>query len=309
MTSNAPYLLYVDDEVANLHAFQLAFEDHFSILTANSADEAMEKLSCGQVAVLLTDERMPNGTGSQLCVRARSAYPNVARMIVTAYSDITAVLDAVNQGHVSRYFLKPWREDEMVDAIKTALDLHKLTSATQDLQVRLMQREQQATAAVLLRKVLHELGNPAAALRSNLGYLSDAMGDLPSLIRSDKQSAVEATADLAQVVREAVGAVDDMVQRIEILRAGDVRPAASSRSQLDEAVAVAAALVRNSVSQRAQLDVDIKDRLTVAVERSRLTQIATNLLTNACEARRFLKGHRSATGSASAARRSTPVLS
>ena len=71
-------------------------------------------------------------------------------MILTAYSDIGSVVEAINGGQVSRYFIKPWREEELADAIRAGIDAFQLVAVTRDLQIRLLQQEQQSTTTYLL---------------------------------------------------------------------------------------------------------------------------------------------------------------
>src|SRR5689334_24482036 len=96
-------VLFVDDEPQNLVVFRYAMEDHFTVLTAQSGAEALQLLQRHQIAVLLADQRMPAMSGVELCARARELQPDAVRIIITAYADIHAAIDAINQGQVSRY--------------------------------------------------------------------------------------------------------------------------------------------------------------------------------------------------------------
>ncbi len=115
MTTSSPRtaVLYVDDEPSNLKVFQVGFQQRFEVHTARSGEEALQLLAAspGRFGVLLTDQRMPGMTGAELLERAQVAAPEVQRMIVTAYSDMDAVFDAVNRGQVHRYFVKPWNRE------------------------------------------------------------------------------------------------------------------------------------------------------------------------------------------------------
>ena len=101
-------VLYVDDEPGNLLPFTLQFRDEFEIMTAANGHEAMEVLAAAPVAVLLTDHRMPEITGVDLCEQVRDRWPHVLRILVTAYSDQQVAIDAINRGGVLRYITKPW---------------------------------------------------------------------------------------------------------------------------------------------------------------------------------------------------------
>ena len=94
-------VLYVDDERANLLVFRHNFSDQFTVLTADNGKEALEILRRENVAVLLTDQRMPSMTGVELAEKVQAAHPEVVRMIVTAYADVHAAIEAINRGQVS----------------------------------------------------------------------------------------------------------------------------------------------------------------------------------------------------------------
>ena len=114
----------MDDEEDALSAFALALEDTFSILTANSAAGGLKILQDrkDQIGVLMTDQRMPVETGVELLEKARAVSPATIRMLVTAYADMTAAIDAVNTGAIYKYITKPWDITELTITLKRALD-------------------------------------------------------------------------------------------------------------------------------------------------------------------------------------------
>ena len=114
-------VLFVDDEAPVRMTFRYALEGRFTLLTAASGDEALDILDKEHVAVLLADQRMPGMTGAELCARARINRPELVTMIVTAYMDIQAAIDAINNGQISAYIPKPWTEEQLVDAIESAI--------------------------------------------------------------------------------------------------------------------------------------------------------------------------------------------
>src|SRR5688572_20246096 len=96
-------ILYVDDDRSTLVVFEAAFGDELEVLTAASGAEALELLARHRdVALLLTDQRMPGMTGTQLAETVHREYPDVVRFLITAYSDLAAAVDAINLGQVHR---------------------------------------------------------------------------------------------------------------------------------------------------------------------------------------------------------------
>jgi len=115
-------VLYVDDELNNLEAFNAAFRREFEIFTAVSAAEASRILEDQAIHILICDQRMPQTTGTQLLIDAVKKYPEQVRILLTAYSDIEALIEAVNYGLIFKYLKKPWDEDELRESILKAYE-------------------------------------------------------------------------------------------------------------------------------------------------------------------------------------------
>jgi len=123
----SPYhILYVDDEEKALHYFKEIFGDEYTIHIANNAMDGYRILQQygPQIGLLLTDQRMPGPSGIELMEHARKLNPNLVRILVTAYTDYQAAVDAVNSGRCFRYLHKPWDPDELSVIIKHALDYY-----------------------------------------------------------------------------------------------------------------------------------------------------------------------------------------
>ena len=93
-------VLYVDDEINNLNSFKAAFRRDFNILIATSGREGLELLKHNVVHVIITDQRMPEMTGVDFLIEVLKDYSDPVRILLTGYTDITAVIDAVNKGHI-----------------------------------------------------------------------------------------------------------------------------------------------------------------------------------------------------------------
>lgn len=119
-------ILYVDDEVHNLNAFKAAFRRDFNILVASSASEALVILKSNPIHIIVTDQRMPVMTGIEFLESIIEEYPDPMRMLLTGYSDINAVIDAINKGQVYLYATKPWQEEELRNHILKAFEVYTL---------------------------------------------------------------------------------------------------------------------------------------------------------------------------------------
>ena len=118
-------VLYVDDEENNLVAFKATFRRNFKVFTALSAVDAKNILAENEIHVLITDQRMPVTTGSELLAQAVLDYPDQIRILLTGYSDIDALKDAINLGQIYCYLQKPWNEDELRDTINKAYAIYR----------------------------------------------------------------------------------------------------------------------------------------------------------------------------------------
>jgi DNA-binding NtrC family response regulator len=115
-------ILYVDDEVNNLEAFKAAFRRDFRVLLASSAEEARQIMAQHEIAVLVTDQRMPSEKGTQLLRKAVETYPDQIRILVTAYSDMEAIISAINEGYIFKYHKKPWDEEALRNSLNEACE-------------------------------------------------------------------------------------------------------------------------------------------------------------------------------------------
>src|SRR5712691_5326295 len=117
-------VLYVDDEEKSLKYFTRAFEDQFRIFTAPSAQEGLKVLEAhlDDIALLMTDQRMPGEKGVWLLEKARQLRPRTIRILATAYSDMDAAIAAVNTGAIYKYVTKPWDPPQLENTLKRGLE-------------------------------------------------------------------------------------------------------------------------------------------------------------------------------------------
>ncbi len=127
MSTKKGRVLYVDDEEINLINFRETLCDEFEIFTAASGPEALALLEReGEMALVVSDQRMPGMSGIELLVKVRDAYPNTIRMIISAYTEVHELIEAINQAEVYRYFVKPWKEDSLRLTIGNAVGTYAL---------------------------------------------------------------------------------------------------------------------------------------------------------------------------------------
>ena len=114
-------VLYVDDEENNLNSFRAALRRHYNIYTALSGEEGMSIVEDNDIHVIVTDQRMPNMTGVQFLQHLPGDLDNI-RIILTGFSDMESIIEAINTGKVYRYITKPWDKDELKITIDNAIE-------------------------------------------------------------------------------------------------------------------------------------------------------------------------------------------
>ncbi|MDH3326576.1 MAG: response regulator [Gammaproteobacteria bacterium] len=125
---NRNAILFVDDEDKALKYFNRAFTTEFKIITANSVDQAIDILATqhSEIAILVTDQRMPEKTGVELLKHTREFYPEIIRILTTAYSNLESAIDAVNSGEIFRYITKPWDIRNLRGELISALSYYEI---------------------------------------------------------------------------------------------------------------------------------------------------------------------------------------
>lgn len=106
-------LLIVDDEPANLRLLERLFAREFQCLTASSGAEAIRLLEQHNIAILISDQRMPMMTGIELFKQTAPLRPHMVRILLTGYTDVEALVEALNSGLVYTYITKPWNNDDL----------------------------------------------------------------------------------------------------------------------------------------------------------------------------------------------------
>jgi two-component system, NtrC family, response regulator AtoC len=132
-------ILVVDDEKDNVDAFRFSFRKQFDVRCATSGAEALEELKTLDAAVIISDQRMPNLTGIELLKQAAALRPDAVGIIVTAFSDVDVLIEAVNLRQVYRYITKPWDSREMRAVLLQAVERYYLGRENRRLQEQLRQ--------------------------------------------------------------------------------------------------------------------------------------------------------------------------
>jgi len=118
-----PVLLLVDDEQRILRSISMVFKNNYHIYTAESAAEALQLMKRNKVHVILSDQRMPGMTGSELLKEVKANYPDTIRLLLTGYSELNAIINSINEGEVFRFISKPWSKNKLIDTVEKAAQI------------------------------------------------------------------------------------------------------------------------------------------------------------------------------------------
>ncbi len=192
-------ILIVDDEKSNLDILRRLFRRKYQVLSAESGEDALDILAEHEVALILSDQRMPGITGAVLLERAMQTHPDAIRMILSGFTDTEDLIESINSGQVYRYVVKPWDSNDLQQTVDRSIETYELTienrrllselqilnasleqkiqertvelqTAYDDLkqtQAMLVQTEKMATIGTMAGGIAHEINSPLAAILSN----------------------------------------------------------------------------------------------------------------------------------------------
>lgn len=136
-------VLYVDDEENNLNSFKATFRRTYNVFTAISAAEGRLILENNDIQIIITDQRMPIMTGVEFLSSILTTFPEPIRILLTGYTDIEAVIDAINKGQVYQYITKPWDENQLKVLIDNAFEIYYLRKSNKELMANLKRVNEQ----------------------------------------------------------------------------------------------------------------------------------------------------------------------
>ncbi|MCX4029477.1 diguanylate cyclase [Endozoicomonas sp. SM1973] len=205
-------ILIVDDEIDNLEALESALNQEYNVTKAQDGEEALNLIESSngseQFDLIISDQRMPKLSGVDFLSKTIAMCPLTVRMILTAYADANAIIDAVNKGHVYKFILKPYDREDMIITVRRALEafelekenmelFHQLKKTNTELELKVEERTKELQRALEKQERLNEKilaqTKELQAVNEQLSYLAttDALTGLPNrrhfLELSDKE--------------------------------------------------------------------------------------------------------------------------
>ncbi|NEP10627.1 MAG: response regulator [Symploca sp. SIO2C1] len=142
-----PKILVVDDEPDNLDLLYRTFRRNFQVLRAESGAEALSVLATeGEVAVIISDQRMPQMKGTEFLSQTVPQFPDTVRIILTGFTDVEDLVEAINSGQVYKYITKPWDAKHLIELVQTAVETYEvLKQRTEEIHLANVQKALLAT--------------------------------------------------------------------------------------------------------------------------------------------------------------------
>ncbi len=259
-------VLYIDDEINNLLAFQASFRRRYTIFTASSGAEGMNVLNQEKdIQVIIADQRMPNSTGVEFFQVVRKAFPHPIRILLTGYTDVESIIDAINKGEIFRYVKKPWNEVELQTAIQNAFELY-----TTRQQLKRKVTELQKTNDELNRFVYstsHDLRSPLASIMGilNLSKMENSIVDPNNYLG---------------MIETCVNKMDVFIQKIieyyKSIRVDDEKSEIDFTKLLNDSVTIC-----KMQKPEVQFNLKIEQPVKLVSDEFRISIIIDNLISNA----------------------------
>ncbi len=176
MASEKPTVLYVDDVPMNLKLFEATFRNDFDLILTEYPKEVLNILKEKDVQVLVSDQRMPEMTGTELLSIVAEEYPNIRRYLLTAFTDTETVIEAVNRGRIHGYIKKPIQAEEIRQSIRGSMEVYHLTKKNQQILEELERvneelRNMDGLKSEIINSISNEISTPLNRIMGTLHLL------------------------------------------------------------------------------------------------------------------------------------------
>lgn len=258
-------ILYIDDEVNNLNAFKASFRRQYEIYTASEILAARKILQDIRIHVIMADQRMPGTTGVEFFNSIKEIHPDPIRILLTGYTDVEALVDAINKGQIYRYIRKPWDEYEIQTAISNAYELY---SARKEIHEKVIELEKaNDELSRFIYSASHDLRSPLMSILGiiNLSKLDQSVSD-PN--------------DYMKMIETSIIRLDGFIQKI-------IEYYKNSRLELDQEKIQFQQLIQECIdtcrhqSPAIHFEMDVHQDVDFIGDAFRISIILNNLVSNA----------------------------
>lgn len=174
-------ILCVDDEIDNTEALERLFRKKFTVLKANSGKEALSILDQNRdiISVIITDQRMPEMTGVEFLAQTIEKCPDTIRILLTGYTDVESIIEAVNKGEIYRYLTKPWDPVDLLNTVEKAAELYSIKKELKEKNIELTHALEELKTLDKAKSnfmilINHELKTPLTSILNFISLLSES---------------------------------------------------------------------------------------------------------------------------------------
>lgn len=144
MNDSQHTVLFVDDEENILRSLKrLLRKEEYRILTATCGPDGLEMLKEHDVHLVVTDQRMPGMSGTEFLAKVKENYPDVIRIVLSGYTEVDSITESINKGHIYKFMLKPWNDQNVKLEIKQALEQYELMQVNKTLHEKLIDKNEE----------------------------------------------------------------------------------------------------------------------------------------------------------------------
>ena len=268
------HVLYIDDEDNNLKSFRATLRKDFKIFTAIDAEEGLRIAKEEEVHVVIADQRMPGLTGTEFFEQMVKINPDPIRILLTGYSDIASVIDAINKGEVYRFIDKPWNIEQIKNSIKNAADIYFMRRELKEKTVKLQKLHSEMNQFVY--SLSHELRGPLMSI-SGISKLAK--------LEINDQNALE----YFEMIDTATGKLDDFIYKmLDFYRSTKIDHKITEVNFQDIVQQQMSAYREKFDLTHFHVDVQVKQEYVFFSDEAKIRVILNNLFSNAVQ---FQKDH------------------
>lgn len=260
-------VLYLDDEENNLRSFKAAFRRDYQVYTAISTEEAFNIIKSVKPQVIFSDQRMPVTSGVEFFNAVRQVFPDPVRILITGFTDVNDIIDAINKGHVYRFITKPWSEAEIRVAIENAYDLYKTRCELQSKVVDLEKINHELSRFIY--SASHDLRAPLATV---LGLVRVARLEVKEEVAMDYFDKVETSVQKLDIL------VNHIIDYYKNSRAEDHLREIHLEDMLDD---ILESMKSDRGSDDAKVEIKVTQEVPFIADEFRLRIILSHLISNA----------------------------
>lgn len=263
-------VLYIDDEANNLLAFQAGFRRFYDIYTAETVTDGMNILNEQDIQVIIADQRMPRTTGVEFFNIIRKAHPDPVRILLTGYTDLEAVIDAINKGEIFRFIKKPWDEQELRMAIQNGYELYLTRKQLNDKVAELEKANDELNRFVY--STSHDLRSPLANI---IGILNLAHMQLPESGQNEYFAMIESC------VNKMDAFIHKTIEYYKGIRLDDIHETVDFMKMFTDSIELC-----NMQNPLIVFDMHVEQPVPFRCDAFRLSVILNNLISNAVKYQR-----------------------